>query len=145
MDYYSQEAPLHTTFPTVKNPQNALKSPVRRNISSFVCNAAGVGAAAIGSLLHLAPVPAGARGVRHRIVNSASLGASTLSLGIATNPAKYAAAATYTGVNTPVSIITAANVSAELAADEDQFLTVGAAALPNDGTIIVVETEYTLK
>jgi hypothetical protein len=42
------------------------------------------------------------------------------------------------------TVAKAANLAAELAADEDQFLTTAAAALPNDGTIIVVETEYTI-
>lgn len=144
MDYYSSESPAKTTLPTVKNPGNAIKSPIRRSISSFVCDGTNCGAAAIGALLHLAGVPKGARGVRHRVIVSATLGASTLSLGIAGTAAKYSAAATYTSANTPVTIAKAANVAAELAADEDQFLTVGAAALPNDGTIIVVETEYTL-
>lgn len=146
MDYYSVEAPLHNTFPTVKNDGSAVRSPLRRSVSTFVCdaNAGDSGGAAIGALLHLAPVPAGARGVRHRITTSGSLGPTTLSLGILGNATKYAAAATYTGVNSPVSICKAANLAAVLAADEDQFLTVGAAALPNDGTLIVVETEYTL-
>jgi hypothetical protein len=55
------------------------------------------------------------------------------------------AAATYTSADTPVVIAKASILAAELAANEDQFLTVAAAALPNDGTIIVVETDYTLQ
>jgi hypothetical protein len=143
MDYYSSEAP-GTVAPTTKAPGNAVHSPLRRSVNSFVCNAAGVGAAAIGAKLHLAAVPKGARGVKHRITVSATLGASTLALGITGTVAKYGAAAVYTNADTPVSLAKAANLAAELAADEDQFLTVAAAALPNDGTIIVVETEYTL-
>jgi hypothetical protein len=143
-DYYSAEQPAPAGYPTVKGPGNAVNSPVRRSISTFTCNAAGVGAAAIGALLHLAKVPKGARGVRHKITVGATLGASTLSIGIAGTAAKYGAAATYTTANTPVTVAKAANLAAELAADEDQILTVGAAALPNDGTVIVVETEYTL-
>lgn len=143
MDYLSIEAP-GAALPTTKAPGNACKSPVRRNINHFVCDATNVGAAAIGAKLHLAPVPAGARGVRHKITVSATLGAATLAVGIAGTVAKYAAAATYTAADTPVTLAKAANLAAELAADEDQFLTVAAAALPNDGTIIVVETEFTL-
>jgi hypothetical protein len=145
MDYNSQEAPANTAgMPTVKGPGNSANSPVRRTIATFKCDATGCGGAAIGDKLHLRRIPAGARGIKHRITVSATLGTSTLKLGIAGNDAKYAAAATYTTANAPVSIAKAANLAAELAADEDQFLTVGAAALPNDGTLIVVETEFTL-
>lgn len=145
MDYFPSEAPANTPgLPTVKGAGNARNSPVRRNISSFVCDATGVGGAAAGSVLHIGKAPAGARGVRHKITVGESLGAATLEVGIVGTPAKYAAAATYTNANAPVSIATAAHLAAELTDDEDQIVTTGAAALPNDGTVIVVETEYTL-
>jgi hypothetical protein len=144
-DFYSSEAPARTTKPTVARPANAVSAKLRRTVSTFVCDGTNVGAAAIGSRLMLPTVPKGARGVKHRITNSATLGAATLALGIAGNVTKYAAAATYTGVNAPVSIAKASILAAELAADEVQFLTTAAAALPNDGTIIVVETEYSLQ
>lgn len=142
-DFYSVEAPA-AAKPTVKRSANAIRAEVRRNISTFVCDATGCGAAAIGSRLMLPTVPKGARGVHHRITVSATLGAATLAIGITGTIAKYAAAATYTAADTPTSKCIAANLAAELTANEDQFLTVAAAALPNDGTKIVVETLYTL-
>lgn len=144
MDYYSSEAPARTTKPTVDRSANAVNAKLRRSISSFVCDATNCGAAAAGSRLMLPRVPKGARGVKHRITVSATLATTTLALGITGTVAKYAAAATYTAANTPTNLAKAANLAAELAADEDQFLTTAVAALPNDGTIIVVETEYTI-
>jgi hypothetical protein len=143
-DFYSSEAPAHTTRPTVKNPGNAVSAKLRRTVSTFVCNAAGCGAAAAGSRLMLPRVPKGARGVKHRVTVSATLGAATLAVGITGTIAKYGAAATYTAPETGVSLAKTVNLAAELAADEDQFLTTAAAALPNGGELIVVETEYTL-
>lgn len=144
MDYNSQEAP-GSALPTTKAPGNAVNSPVRRSLNTFVCNAAGVGAAAIGAKLLLAGIPAGARGVRHRITVSATIGAATtLEIGTAADAAKYAAAALHTVADTPTLYAKAAHLAAELAADEAQFATVGGGALPNDGTIIAIETEYTL-
>jgi hypothetical protein len=144
-DFFSSEAPARLTKPTVANKANAVCAKLRRTVSSFVCDGTNVGAAAIASRLFLPRVPKGARGVKHRVTVSGSLGTATLALGIAGNTSKYAAAATFTAPNAPVSIAKASILAAELAADEDQFLTTGVAALPNDGTIIVVETEYTLQ
>jgi hypothetical protein len=143
MDYYSSEAPARTTSPTVARSANAVNAKLRRTVSSFVCDGTNCGAAAAGSRLMLPRVPIGARGVKHRITVSATLGTATLQLGITGSTSKYGAAATYTTANTPVVVAKAANLAAELTADEDQFLTTAVAALPNDGTIIVVETEYT--
>lgn len=144
-DFYSSEAPARTTKPTVARAANAVAAKLRRTVSSFVCDGTNAGAAAIGSRLMLPRVPKGARGVKHRITVSGTLGTATLAVGVAGNVSKYAAAAVYQNANTPVTIAKAANLAAELTADEDQFLTTAVAALPNDGTIIVVETEFTLQ
>lgn len=144
MIYYSSEAPARTTKPTVDRAANAVNAKLRRTVSSFVLDGTNAGGAAIGAQLQLPRVPKGARGVKYVVTNSATLGASTLAIGITGNISKYGAAATYTGVNTPIAVAKAANLAAELAADEDPFLTVAAAALPNDGTILVVETHYTI-
>lgn len=142
MDYNSSEAPAATS-PVTKRAGNAVAAKLRRTVSSFVCDATNCGAAAAASRLLLPRVPKGARGIKHRITVSGTLATATLQLGIAGSTSKYAAAATYTTPNAPVTLAKAANLAAELAADEDQFLTTAVAALPNDGTIIVVETEYT--
>jgi hypothetical protein len=144
-DFYSSEAPARTTKPTVARAANAVAAKLRRTVSSFVCDATNAGNAAIGSRLMLPRVPKGARGVKHRITVSGTLGTAQLSIGIAGNVTKYSAAAAYATANAPVVIGKASILAAELTADEDQFLTTSVAALPNDGTIIVVETEFTLQ
>jgi hypothetical protein len=109
----------------------------RRVISTF-----NIAAQAIGDRLLLPRVPKGARGVHHVIQPSIALGGvATLALGIAGNTGKYRAAAIKNDtLRETVSL--AVNTSAELAADEDQFLTVAAAALPAGPGILVVETIY---
>jgi hypothetical protein len=134
-DFYSIEVGAPTS-PTTKAPGNAIGAKRRSHCVSFAMNGQ-----AAGSRLMLPRVPKGARGVSHRITVSATLGAATLAVGIAGSIAKYAAAATYTVADTPTTLAKAANLAAELAADEDQFLTTAAAALPVGGTI-VVETHY---
>lgn len=72
------------------------------------------------------------------IIVTATLGSSTLAIGSAAVPAKYAAAATYTVVDTPTGFGKgAARAEDPLADYEDVFFTVGAANLPNAGLIIV--------
>jgi hypothetical protein len=138
-DFLSQETTGTGGMPTVKVAGSAKRARLRRSVATFVC--AGQ---AIGSRLVLDNVPAGARGVHHIITNSATLGGvATLTIGNAGTPAKYAAASTYTVADTPVVKKKAALMAVELAADEQQYAFVGAAALPNDGTILAIETIYT--
>jgi hypothetical protein len=136
MDYFSAEAPAPAS-PTVKRAGNAVNAKMRRTISTFV-----LAAQAAGSRLMLPRVPAGARGVHHRITSSVDLGAATIAIGIAGDVSKYKAAAVFAAVDTPTTVAKAANLAAELAADEDQFVTTAAAALPGAGTL-VIETLYT--
>jgi hypothetical protein len=136
MDYFSAEAPAPAS-PSVKRPGNAMHAKLRRTVSTFT-----MAAQAAGSRLMLPRVAAGARGVHHRITASVSLGAATAAIGIAGNTGKYRAAAVLTAVETPELVAHTANLAAELAADEDQFVTIAAAALPGAGTL-VVETFYT--
>jgi hypothetical protein len=135
-DFLPNEIPANTTKPVVKRSQTAVGGRARRVISTFT-----LAAQAIGDRLMLPRVPKGARGVHHVIQPSVALGAAaTLTLGIAGTVGKYRAAAIKNDtLRETVSL--AVNTSAELAADEDQFLTVGAAALPGAG-ILVVETIY---
>ena len=138
MNHNSQEQPAATS-PVTQHSSNAVRAKVRRIVNTFVC--AGQ---ASGDTLDLGVVPAGARGINHRVTVSATLGTSTLAIGISGTAAKYAAAATYTTADSPVTKAKAANLEAELAADEQQYATIGVAALPNDGTVIAIETFFTL-
>lgn len=137
-DFLSNEVPANTTKPVTKRAGNAMGGRAKRVISTF--NLTGQ---AIGDRLLLPRVSKGARGVHHVIQPSVALGGvATIALGITGNVGKYRAAAIKNDtVRETVSM--AVNTTAELAADEDQFLTVGAAALPNGG-ILVVETIYNI-
>lgn len=137
-DFLSIEAASDGSAPTVQRAGNAIRAKVRRTSSTFT-----FASQAAGSRLLLPKVPKGAKGVHHRITVSVTTATATLALGIAGNTTKYGAAVAYTTADTPTSVAKAANLAAELAADEDQFLTVGTAALPAAGTL-VVETFFTI-
>jgi hypothetical protein len=135
-DFYPVEAPAPTK-PVTKAPANAVRSLVRRTVVSYA-----IAGQAIGDRLLLPRVPKGSRGVRHRLQASIALGGvATLALGVAGNVGKYRAAAI---LNTTVAedVSSAVNMSTELAADEDQFLTVAGAALPAGPGILTVEILY---
>ena len=134
-DFNSVEQPA-ATKPATKAPGNAVRARTFRTISTF-----NLVAQAIGDRLMLPRIPKGARGVQFRLQPSVALGGvATIAIGIAGNTGKYRAAAIKndTALET---VSSAAITSAELAADEDPFVTVAAAALPGAGTL-VIETIY---
>lgn len=135
-DFNPNEIPA-ATKPVSRGPGAALRGAVQRSIVSHT-----LAGQAIGSRLMLPTVPKGARGVQHRLQSSVSLGASTVALGATGNVGKYRAAATL-AVTTPEDVSSAVNTAAVLTADEVQFLTVGAAALPVGGTL-AIETTYNI-
>lgn len=80
--------------------------------------------------------------LRGSLTSTVSLGTSTVALGIAGATGKYRAAAAFTAVDTPTPFGVAANmvsssVPAKLTTDEKVFITIGTAALPASGTLIV--------
>lgn len=86
----------------------------------------------------LANIPAGQCFVRGDVVSSVSLGTATISVGNATTPAKYKAAAVFTAVDTPTPFGPATAIAgAPSTAQEQVILTVGTAALPGAGTLVV--------
>lgn len=91
-------------------------------------------------LLQLFNLPAGATLAYAIITSSVSLGSSTIALGTAATAGKYRAAATFTAVDTPTLVGTAATVGAAdpaLTAEETVIATIGAAALPASGTLVI--------
>lgn len=88
---------------------------------------------AVGDRLYLGKRPAGS--ILHSVSGlvGASLGTTTISIGTTASPAKYVNAKTLTAVDTPTALGPTA-VSAFAApndADEDIWMTVGVAAIPN--------------
>lgn len=86
----------------------------------------------------LANIPAGQCFVRGDVTSSVSLGTATVAVGNATTPAKYKAAAVFTAVDTPTPFGGAAAIAAQPSTAQEQvILTVGTAALPGAGTLVV--------
>lgn len=91
-----------------------------------------------GDLLFLGVLPIGAvlEGVEFN--TDTSLGTATLSVGSEASPAKYAAAATLTATDTPTLRAKAsAQAQAPLTAPEEVWATIGTAALPGSGTLVI--------
>lgn len=80
-------------------------------------------------------LPKGFRAVRWGLVPSATLGSTTLALGITGTTGKYRAAATVTALVS--GDVVTAPPAAGLAADEDVLVTIAAATMPAAGTVAV--------
>lgn len=90
-----------------------------------------------GDTVVLAKVPAGHTFAYGVLTGSASLGSSTIAVGIAGTAGKYRAAAAHTAT-TPTFFGLAAQVAgAALTAEETVILTNTTAALPSSGTLVV--------
>lgn len=87
----------------------------------------------------LGTLPTGATFAFGVLVASATLGSSTVAVGVNGTAGKYRAAATFTSADTPTFFGTAATVSAAtpLAAEENVIATIAAANLPSSGTLVV--------
>mgnify|MGYP001809917327 FL=1 len=92
----------------------------------------------------LARVPAGYRFVEGVITTSVSLGSSTVAIGITGSTGKYRTAAVFTATDTPTRFGNVAAMAAgPLAAEEEIFITVAAANLPNTaGARLVVDLYF---
>lgn len=85
-------------------------------------------------------LPAGATFAYGVITASATLGTSTVAIGISGTTGKYRAAATFTAADTPTLFGTAATVGATdpaLSAEESVFATIATASLPASGTLVI--------
>lgn len=87
----------------------------------------------------LGNLPAGATFAYGVINATATLGTSTVAIGIAGTTGKYRAAATFTTANTP-TLFGAADqqaLASPLAAEESVIATIAVATLPSSGTLVV--------
>lgn len=90
--------------------------------------------------LVLGNLPMGATFAFGVITSSATLGSSTLAIGISGSTGKYRAAAVFTLADTPTLFGPAIVIGAAdpaLAADEQVIGTIAAAALPSSGTLVI--------
>lgn len=129
------------TAPQQQPDSAVVGGKVRRLRASFA-----LAAQASGDTLTLGKIPAGASITRIDMTASASLGTSTVAIGIAGTAAKYRAAATFTTVDVPTSVGPGAAVKddAALAAEETLIATIGVAALPGAGQL-VFDVYYTTR
>lgn len=94
-------------------------------------------AQASGDTIVLAEKPAGYVFAYGVITSDTSLGTATLSVGNSGSAAKYRAASVFTSTDTPTLFGKAAAVSEVNPAAEEVIATVGTAALPGTGNLVV--------
>jgi hypothetical protein len=83
-------------------------------------------------------LPAGAQFAFGVLTASATLGTSTIAVGVTGTTGKYRAAGTFTAVDTPTMFGPAVRVAqAALTAEENVFVTIATATLPSSGTLVV--------
>jgi len=129
--YASEVAGLGTT--PVTNSNGAVQGGRVRRFRATIALASQ----ADGDTVVLAQVPAG-YAFAYGILNaSATLGSSTIAVGIAGTAAKYRAAAVFTAAAPTLFGISTAVDDAPLTAQETVILTNTTAALPASGTLIV--------
>ena len=128
----STENALYAGSPAVQPAANAFGGRLKRYRSRIAMTSQTVGEIA------LTRVPPGSVFAFGVITTSATLGSSTIAVGITGTVAKYKAAATFTAVNIPTIFgIAAAQDDEGLAAAEDIFATIASATLPASGTVII--------
>ena len=129
--YATEVAGLGTT--PVTNSNGAVQGGRIRRFRATIALASQ----ADGDTVVLAQVPAG-YAFAYGILNaSATLGSSTIAVGIAGTAAKYRAAAVFTAAAPTLFGVSTAADDAPLAAQEVVILTNTTAALPSSGTLIV--------
>ena len=90
-----------------------------------------------GDTVVLAKVPAGHVFAYGVLSASATLGSSTIAIGISGTAGKYRAAATHTATTPTFFGVTSAVAGSALTAEETVILTNTTAALPSSGTLVV--------
>ena len=86
----------------------------------------------------VAMVPAGLTFAYGVLTTSVTLGTSTVAIGVTGTTAKYKASGTFTAVDTPTMFgVNTAVGQAALTAEDQVFITIGTAALPASGTLVV--------
>jgi len=125
-----------TAAPVGYKPRASVyQAKLKRLRASFTLNSQ-----ATSDTLVVGNLPPGATFAYGVINASATLGSSTVAIGITGTTGKYRAAATFTTADTPtlfgIATVQAAADPA-LTAEENVFITIASAALPASGTLVV--------
>jgi hypothetical protein len=131
---YATEIAGQSATPVTKASGATMGGRLRRFRASIT-----LASQASGDDIVLAKVPVGANFAYGVINSDTSLGTATAAIGIAGNTTKYRAAAAFTATNTPTLFGNTAVVDYdnELTAEETVLLTIGTAALPASGNLVV--------
>jgi hypothetical protein len=131
---YSVETAGVDSLPAVKpSAIQAFEARLRRFRATVT-----LAAQASGDTVVLADVPPGYVFDSLELTTSVTLGTATVAVGNATTAGKYKAAGVFTTVDQPIQYgTTAAKAAAASTASERVLLTVGTAALPASGTLVV--------
>lgn len=130
---YSTEVSTQYDIPAGKSNGGVVGGRMRRFRASIT-----LASQASGDTIVLANVPAGHSFAYGVLTASATLGSATVAIGNDTTAGKYRAAAAFTSANTPTNFGLASAVAGDAStAEEEVILTVGTAALPSSGTLVV--------
>ncbi|MGF7151320.1 hypothetical protein FHS96_004983 [Sphingomonas zeicaulis] len=125
-----------TVIPAKKADGRVYQSRMRRIRATLDLSQATV-ARASGDTNVLGKIPGGCAFAFGIINASATMGSSTIAVGIAGTAGKYMAAATFTGAAPALFGLASAVDDAPLEADETVIMTVGAATLPSSGILTI--------
>ena len=92
---------------------------------------------ASGSTIVLAKIPVGYAFVSGSLVTSASTSTATIAIGTSATAGKYKAAGAVTSTDTPTAFGLGNAYAGAFSAEETVIATVGTAALPSSGTLVV--------
>jgi hypothetical protein len=134
MSLISAEAAGYTASPPVLASGNVVGGRVRRIRGTITLNSQTT-----SQTILVGRIPAASHFAYGVLTSSASLGTSTIAIGVAGATGRYRAAATFTAVDTPTLFGPAAAVgsAAGVTAEETIIITIGTASLPASGTLIV--------
>lgn len=129
---YATEISGQSSVPTTMANGGVVGGRVRRFRATVT-----LASQADGDTIVLAKLPAGFAFAYGIINASATLGTSTIAIGTNGTAGKYRAAATFTAAAPSLFGAVAAVDDAALTAEETVIATVGAAALPSSGTMVI--------
>lgn len=132
--FYSTELANITATPVIKATSAGYGARLQRFRATIT-----MASQTTSDTIVVAIVPAGYTFAFGIVTTSATLGSTTIAIGITGTVAKYKAAAVFTAVDTPTFFGPATIIGGQtaLTADETIFITIAAATMPAAGTLVV--------
>lgn len=135
-DFYVEEVGKTYQFPYTDRPN----SQIQRGFTMVVGGQITLAAQQVGDVIVLGSLPAAGRYMYGMASISATLGTSQISVGTRAAPTKFKPAGTLTATNTPLFFVSHAATLRDQVVNVDQEIiaTVGNAALPGAGTLLLL-------